>query len=352
MKIITVLELKPGMELAEAVSSLHNDELYAAHTKVDDKIIDRLKRHGVMCVTIMEPADYAVTHQEKLYFNEHFKKFCAVYNDALIKYKGIFISYLQTKCSIFPEDLMAIYEDCASCITSEGELLDFLYNMMANEDELTYTQSFNAALLAGSFANWLKFTPEEKKIMILCGFYYDIGKWSIPSEILWKPGKLTEEEFALVKKHPVIGYNIVKVDTKLNEHVKNAVIMHHEKYDGSGYPYHMRGDRIDKYARYMAIVDTYIAMASPRAFRDAFTPLQIIGSFENSMEKYDVEILLPLLKKIADTQIGSRVVLSDDTIWEVIMINPMNLSRPVVKSDIGDIIDLSTRQDLQIKRLT
>lgn len=350
MKTITVLELKSGMELAEPVD-VSGNRLYEARTKIDDKIIDRLKRHGVMCVAIMEPADYATTHHEKLFFNSQFQQFCKVYNENLIKFKGIFISYVQTKYSIFPEDLLAIYNSVASCINTEGELLDYLYNMVANEDELTYTQSFNAALLAGAFASWLKFNDEEKKIMILCGFYYDIGKWSLPPEILWKPGKLTDEEYALVKRHPVIGYSIIKEDMNLNDHVKKAVIMHHEKYDGTGYPYHMSGEKIDKYARYMAIVDTYVAMASPRSFRNAFTPLQILGTFESSMDKYDVQILLPLMTKIANTQIGSRVQLNDDSVWEVIMINPHNYACPILKSDSGQILDLKTRPDLKIEKI-
>ncbi|MBR1861699.1 MAG: HD domain-containing protein [Lachnospiraceae bacterium] len=357
MKVITVLELKPGMELGESVTSGGN-ELYAKGTKLDEKNIDRIKRHGVMTVTIMEPSDYASTHHEKLFFNERYQNFVRVYNENLVKFKGIFISYTQNayslnaySVSIFPDDLIKIYNDVAACISSEGELLDFLYNMVPNEDEMTYTQSFNAALLAGAFANWLKFPEEEKRIMILCGFYYDIGKWTLPNDILWKPGKLTDEEFALVKKHPSIGYSIIKNDSNLNEHVKNAVMMHHEKYDGSGYPFHMVGDKIDKYARYMSIVDTYIAMASPRSFRNAFTPLQILATFESSMDKYDVEILLPLMKKIADAQIGSRVVLSDDSEWEVIMINTPYYSRPILKSDLGDILDLKTRPDLSITKL-
>ena len=95
--------------------------------------------------------------------------------------------------------------------------------------------------------------------MILCGFYYDIGKLQLPYELLWKPGKLTEEEFKIIKTHPVVGYTSVR-NQDLNEHVKNAVIMHHERLDGSGYPYHMSGQKIDVYARYMAIIDAYIAM--------------------------------------------------------------------------------------------
>jgi HD-GYP domain-containing protein (c-di-GMP phosphodiesterase class II) len=350
MKLITTLQLRKGMELGEDVES-GGKILYKAHTVIDDIAMDRIKRHGIMCVTVMEPSDYASTHHEKLFFNEHFQRFCSVYNENLIKFKGIFISYLQTKQSINEEDLFAIYDEVAACITTEGELLDFLYNMIPNEDELTYTQSFNAALLAGSFANWLKFPDEEKRLMILCGFYYDIGKWELPSEILWKPGKLSDEEYAIVKKHPVSGYASVRNDPKLNDHVKMTVLMHHEKYDGSGYPYHMSGDHIDRYARYMSIVDTYIAMASPRSFRNAFTPLQILGNFETNIDKYDVSILLPLMEKIADTQIGSRVVLSDETEWEVIMINKLKYSCPVLRSDMGDILDLKTRPDLTIAKL-
>ena len=85
MKTITVLELKSGMELAEPVD-VSGNRLYEARTKIDDKIIDRLKRHGVMCVAIMEPADYATTHHEKLFFNSQFQQFCKVYNENLIKF--------------------------------------------------------------------------------------------------------------------------------------------------------------------------------------------------------------------------------------------------------------------------
>ena len=63
---------------------------------------------------------------------------------------------------------------------------------MPSEDELTYTQGLNAALLAGAFADWLSLSEEEKNTLILCGFYYDIGKLQLPYELLWKPGKLTE----------------------------------------------------------------------------------------------------------------------------------------------------------------
>ncbi len=344
------MELQDGMEIAEPVEA-QGSVVFDAGTKIDSKVIDRIKRHGVICVTVKDKSDYATTHYEKIQYDKDFQNFCDIYRNQLNIYKGTMISYMGTKQSIDSSVFMSIYESISSVITTEGQLLDYIYNMTPNEDELTYTSSFNAALLCGTFANWLNLEPDEKKLLILCGFYYDLGKWNIPNDILWKPGKLTEEEFALVKRHPVSGYAIVRNDTNLNEHIKNCVIMHHERYDGSGYPFRMKEEKIDKYARYLAIIDTYIAMASPRSFRSAFTPLQIIGILEEEKEKYDPQILIPILEKIADTQIGCKIELSDRSVWEVIMIQKQKFSRPMLRGENDMILDLISRPDLKIVRM-
>lgn len=347
MKVITKMEMTPGMILGKEVE--HQGEiLYPADTELTAKIIDRIKRHNIMCVTILDESDFATTQKEKMKFNERFKAFTTRYEECLIRYKGTMISFLGTKQPIMDNDLIDIYNDIYEKIDNGTELLNFLYNLLPNDDELTYTQSLNAALLAGTFADWLNMSEEEKRILILCGFYYDIGKWKLPFEILWKPGILTEEEKKIVQTHPVIGYSIARVDINLNEHVKNAIIMHHERFDGSGYPYHMKGEKIDIYARYMAIIDTYTAMASPRTYRTAFTPLQILANYENNIEKYDVTLLLPLMKKIANSQIGTTVQLSDDSIWEVFMINDAKFSRPILRDLNNQFLNLSKRPELAI----
>lgn len=347
MKVITKMELKPGMVLGEDI--VYQDQvIFAADTVMDEKMIERVGRYSsVMCVTVKEEVDFASTHYEKIRFDQRFQEFAKRHGECLMRYKGVMLSFLGTKQAIFDSVLMQIYYDVAEKISGGAELLDFLYNMMPNEDELTYTQGLNAALLAGAFADWILMSEEDKKILILSGFYYDI-KWTLPYDILWKPGKLTEEEYRRVKDHPVIGYSIVRNDYNLNEHVKNAVIMHHERFDGSGYPYHMKGTRIDLFARYIAIVDTYIAMASPRVYRPAFTPLQILENFEMSLDKYDIELLMPLMKRIADAQIGTHVQLSDDSVWEVLIIQQNKLSRPILRNESNQILDLNMRPELKI----
>lgn len=346
MKTITKMELKPGMVLSEDIVE-KGRVLFEAGTKIDQKLIDRLNRHDVLCVGVYEDIDFAVTHFEKIRFDENFKAFEKTHAAALHQYKGIMKAFLCTGKKPADNSLLSIYKALYKYISSGGTLLDYLYNMSPNEDELTYNHSLNVALLVGAFADWLDMSEEDKNTLILCGFYYDIGKLKLPYEILWKPGKLTTDEYHLVKKHTTIGHALVeKLD--LNEHVKNAVIMHHERLDGSGYPHHITGTSIDIFARYIAIADAYIAMASPRAHRNALTPLQILGNFEKSLREYDVELLMPLLRRMADAQIGTHIKLSDDSEWEVLIIHQDNLSRPILKNEANEFLDLAERSDLEI----
>lgn len=348
MKSVATIELTPGMVLAEDVA-YQGEVLYPKETVLNKVILERLKRYNIMCVTVMEEVDFATTHKEKLHFNEDFINFEKKYAENLKRYKALMTNFLENGQPIPEKDLFAIYDDMESTYTYSSELLDFLYNLTPNENELTYNHCLNSALLAGVFATWVRMPEEERRILILCGFYYDIGKFKLPYEILWKPGKLTEEEFTLVKKHPVIGYALVR-NLPLDEHVKNAVIMHHERMDGTGYPYHMKTTKIDSYARYMAMIDTYIAMASPRSYRSAFTPLQILGNFEGNLFKYDMELLIPLMKHIGDAQIGSTVQLNDDSVWEVFIINTTTYARPLLKNEQNDFLNLADHPELKIVR--
>lgn len=349
MKAVAVMALTPGMILGEDVVC-QGKVIYPAGTKLDKSMIDKINRYSIMCATVMEDVDFASTHYEKIRFNEDFRRFERDYGTALMQYKSLMCTFLQTGAQVPDSSLLQIYHNLYADIASGAVLLDYLYNMMPNEDELTFSHCLNSALLAGTIADWLSMDSEVKNNLILCGFYYDIGKLRLPYELLWKPGKLTAEEFKIIQTHPVVGYALVR-GLALDNHIKNAVIMHHERLDGSGYPYHMRGQKIDVYARYIAIIDAYIAMASPRSYRNALTPLQILGNFERDMSKFDIELLVPVMKRIADVQIGTRIQTSDDRIWEVLIIHPNKFSRPILKNDSNEILDLLQHPELEIIKM-
>ena len=349
MKTLARIALRPGMTLGEDVIWQDN-VLYPAGTVLTEAIIGRFEHYSIMWATVMEDADFASTHDEKLRFSDGYKSFEEKHAANLIKYRQLMHDFA-TAWELIPDEvLMDIYNDLRSTYPNGTVLLDYLYKLMADEDELTYAHSLNSALLAGACAEWSAMTEEDRNNLILTGFYYDIGKLKLPNEILWRPGKLTDEEFEIVKRHSTIGWAMVG-NAGLDPRIQEAILTHHERMDGSGYPNSAKGDEICLYARYIGIIDTYIAMASPRPHRGAFTPLQILGHFEKNMAKYDAEILVPLMKGISETQIGATVCLNDGSVWDVSFIHPDCYSRPILKNKDSHLLDLRTHPELEIVKM-
>lgn len=349
MKSVARMALTPGMTLGEDILWQGN-VLFSAGTMLSQNDIDKMKRYSIMIVTIMEDVDFATTHYEKLRYSQDFKLFEQKHAMNLMNYKQHMHDFVTFGKPIPDHVLLDIYNDLHTTYNNGSELLDYLYNLMPNEDELTFNHSLNSALLAGAFAEWIEMPEEDKKDLILSGFYYDIGKLKLPYEVLWSSEKLSEEQFNVIKKHTAVGWAMLG-NANLPSRVLEAVLMHHERMDGTGYPHHAKGDEINLFARYIAIVDTYIAMASPRPHRDALTPLQILGHFESDIAKYDAEILVPLMKRIANAQIGTNVILSDDTVWEVFIINTNRYSRPTLRNDRQQILDLIEHPELAIVKM-
>lgn len=354
MKTIARMALEPGMELGEDVLNSRYEVIVPAHTKVDETIIARLARHSVMAVSVMEDIDYATTTYEKIRFSEGFRQFEQSYLKLFVQYRDMMNALVENGTPVDTSVLLSIYHSLADPVPSGNKMLDYLYNMIPNEDELTHTHCLNSALIAGVFSDWLNLDEAEKETLILCAYFYDIGKLKLPYALLWKPGRLTDVEFAQIKTHPLLGFNIVKNQTNLNPHVVKSILMHHERCDGQGYPSRLKMQQIDPYARRIAIIDAYEAMTSPRAYRQSLTPLQVVERFEESgFSQYDYEILHPIIQRIADSQIGLTVKLSDDSIWEIFMLNQMRFSRPVLKRDLAgngqmEFLDLMKRSDLEI----
>lgn len=350
MKIVARMSLQNGMILGEDVLDSHNHVLITAGTEITPKIIEKLNRYSVMCVTVMEDIDFASTHYERIRLDNTFKAFEIIYTDNLNRYKELMTQFFNTGILIDSTKLIALYHNVISAVPSDAAVFDYLYTRIPNEDEMTLAHCFNSALIAGTFADWLMLKEEDKNTLILCGFYYDIGKLMLPYHLLWKPGKLTAEEFEQIKSHTVTGYKLLRMHS-IDERIKRSVILHHERMDGSGYPYGFLSEEIDFYTRCISIIDTYEAMAAPRAHRTSIPPLNILAFFEESLSQFDVEILMPILKRIANAQIGTHVLLSDDSVWEVFILNNNRLSRPILKNDKFETLNLMMRSDLSIEKV-
>ncbi|MCC6148227.1 MAG: HD domain-containing protein [Anaerolineaceae bacterium] len=133
-------------------------------------------------------------------------------------------------------------------------------------DSNTYGHMWRVSQYAGRLAEKAGFSPGEVFIAGLGGLVHDVGKIGIPDRILQKPGRLGSEEMALVKEHPRMGYLLIQ-HHPLSTIVNGVILEHHERIDGSGYPYRRSGDQISIYARVIAIADAFDAMTSPRSYR-------------------------------------------------------------------------------------
>lgn len=136
------------------------------------------------------------------------------------------------------------------------------------KDRYTCGHSERVAHLAVALARRLAFDDETTERLRVCGLVHDIGKIGVPEAVLSKPGRLTDEEFAIVKRHPEIGVRILRDLPQLAD-VLPGVMHHHERWDGRGYPHGLAGEKIPLFARLLALADSFDAMSSTRTYREA-----------------------------------------------------------------------------------
>tara|TARA_R110002072_G_scaffold122601_2_gene257347 strand:+ start:13245 stop:14243 length:999 start_codon:yes stop_codon:yes gene_type:complete len=154
----------------------------------------------------------------------------------------------------------------ASLVSREDFAAGDLFRVL-NHDYATFTHSANVALYAGMLASELGMTQREVELVVAGGLLHDLGKLEIPDQILTKPGRLDEDEFALIKKHPGDGFKQLALRDDLTFGQLMMVYQHHERMDGGGYPVGTIGEDIHPWGRLCAVVDIYEAVTSQRPYR-------------------------------------------------------------------------------------
>ncbi|MFT3952239.1 MAG: HD-GYP domain-containing protein [Oscillospiraceae bacterium] len=138
------------------------------------------------------------------------------------------------------------------------------------KDQLTNHHSERVATYARLIAEQLGWNEENLELIYFAGLVHDIGKIGVPDEILNKKGKLTDEEFDFIRRHPKVGYEILK-DFNGMEGIVDAILYHHERYDGKGYVTHLSGKDIPELARIICVADAFDAMNSDRVYRSSMS---------------------------------------------------------------------------------
>ena len=221
---------------------------------------------------------------------------------------------------------------------------------MKSFDDMTYVHCLNVGLISNVFAKWLGLSKAESDLVTECGVLHDIGKLKIPESIIKKPAKLTDEEYAIIKTHPMEGYRIL-INCDVDDHIRKACLQHHEKADGSGYPFGIKNEQMDFYSKIVAISDVYEAMTAVRVYRGSLSPFQVIDAFEREgLQKYDTHMIMTFLQNIADTYMLNRVKLSDGREGDIVFINKQRLSKPMIKCG-DEFVDLTKVPDIYISAI-
>lgn len=239
-------------------------------------------------------------------------------------------------------------------LSSSAKAVTHIYNMETiGSYQLHHTM--RVAVLAGLMAQWLKMPAQERQRLILAAFLMDIGYTSFAPNFLKKIALYTPEERRLMEKHARLGYEIVSHSAlQLDKQVVEAVLQHHERNDGSGYPQKMKKDGICKFARILAILDTYDAMASRRYYAKRRSPFEVFSvlSDECIAGRLDAEYGIVFIHNFSSTLNGNWVKLSNGEVAKIVYIDGSRMNAlPVVQTLDGKFLDLNTMLSIRVEYL-
>lgn len=185
----------------------------------------------------------------------------------------------------------------------QNQFAEILLTALRYRDAYTEEHSNRLALIAREVCVRLKLSSVETKKIILAAKLHDIGKIAVSDTILLKPSKLTEQEFDEIKKHPLIGYEMLK-KIDIFSHIADYILQHHEKYDGSGYPNRLSGKNILQGARIIGVVDAVDAMAAKRIYKERMSIENILVELEkgsgSQFDPYICKFAIETIREYAD----------------------------------------------------
>jgi HD-GYP domain-containing protein (c-di-GMP phosphodiesterase class II) len=210
-------------------------------------------------------------------------------------------------------------------------------------DDYTYMHSVAVCAMMVALAKQLGLDEAQTRSAGLAGLLHDLGKAAMPMDVLNKPGKLTDAEFAIIKTHPEKGHGLLHGGKDVDPMVLDVCLHHHEKMDGSGYPKGLKGDEISLFAKMGAVCDVYDAITSNRPYKTGWDPAESLRKMaEWSNGHFDGKVFQAFVKSLGIYPIGSLVQLSSGRLGVVVEQTSKSLTTPCVK------VFFSTKSNMRI----
>lgn len=349
--------LRKGMVIKNDVYSRTGAVLIPVNTPVTKEVLALLTRHFIDYVMVdyqsteSSPADIPspesvpkIQQKQEEEFKESFHIAETVLSENLID--------IVTKDKDL--DVPVLLNMLNNIVDKSGNEVNFCNMLikMKKSAEGLYTHSINVALWGQVLAKWMNFEDKDVELVGAAGLLHDIGLLKLTNSAVLPAGFTfhTELEGGPYGKHSIMGYNLLK-DKNIDLKVKQAILTHHERQDGSGFPLKVKTGNINHISRIIAIADTYDTLTMTEPGIKPKSPFWILKHLEDTgYHKYDSNMLMTFISHLTNNFIRHNVRLSNDVIGQIVLINKFNLTRPLVQ--IGNsFIDLAVRKDLVIKEL-
>ncbi|MDF2524071.1 MAG: metal dependent phosphohydrolase [Clostridiales bacterium] len=341
-KYIHIYQCKPGDKLADDVYDDHGVLIVSKDEGVNEHIIKRLKAFRIRQLSVYELQERENT-EKGVSCLEEFKK---DYRENLNVMKQVLGDMAAGRKPEY-EKVECISNAIYSKINSISNIIECM-NEVKNMDEYTYTHSINVSLYALLIAKWMGLSEVETRNVVTTGILHDIGKSRISVDILNKKGQLLPEEYEQIKNHVDLGYILSLNIPQLTDEIREGILMHHEREDGKGYPFGIKGDNINRYAKIISVADVYDALTSERVYKRRITPFDTFRELIRIGYGYfDTKVLMTFLSNISTYYIGTIVKMNNGETGKVIYIAPQSISTPIVSVN-GMYIDLSQNRQLKI----
>lgn len=343
-------QLKPGMKIDQVVLDRMGRNLVSRGAILDEYVIESMIKLGVMSVYIQE-GEYEPEDEEK--------NICPEAEKQIEKLRTEDRSNVTLSNSVrqrVSEGIQYIYNNTDSpellnaTNSIAGDLMDAIesnnavaidINALKTSDEYTFKHSVDVATISMILAKSQGLTKSETYEIGVAGLLHDLGKTKVPLEILNKPGRLDDDEFAVMKQHPVFGYRMVKQLPEISDAVALGVLQHHEKINGKGYPLGANDQQISSYAKILTVADIYDALVTERPYKSAFSQRDAVEMIMSMTMELDMSAMKSFLNSMILYPVDSIVELSNGEKAKVVRNNPHYILRPtVVGLSTGTVYDL------------
>lgn len=348
MRAVSVEDLKPGMILARTIVNPDMVVVLSEDTLLTKAHITRLTFLNIPVVYVKDEYELSQNYQTVSTIFNRGNAFVKEYEGVVQEARSIFAETGTTGTIPVEKTENLMKSDIAPMAANSGTI-DYLYELNHLASDI-YNHSLRVSILSGVIAKWMHFDRAKRRDIMLAGFLHDIGKTKFPQRLLDKNvNNLQGEDYEAYIKHTVDGHHILNAQPGLSDGVKLAAMQHHERMDGTGFPFNCMGADIHEYARIIMIADIYDNITTEREGYVKQTPFSAIALITESMfTSLDPTVCVPVLTHIKDAFLGSRVTLNNGE-KGIIAAYPNDFAaHPVVSISPDEIINLNEHPELTI----